>query len=564
MRKQDSQGQGMLPGFEPPSPPTPPASPPPEPVLKTPTAEQTAIIGRVRSGAHVLVQALAGTGKTSTIEACVAESPAKNVLLCAFSKDVALTLEKRLPKTTRDRILRARTIHQLGYAVLCAHGCVPRVDDDLIENLVNDVARAIGAIASRDKRASPDSECDWLPVKFGVGTDNAEISIGVTRAARDLVKRLKETCSNLDLGEDQIEECVQELDAFDSIDEADEAVARAIALFAYQGSARIDREPWREEKVIAFCDMIWLPLVLGLRPKKSFDLVLVDEGQDLSRPQFEFVQKFKVDAAPLVVVGDLHQSVYGWRGAVGDEVWEAMREIGAAVMPLTVSFRCSRSVVEVANQIVPDLRAKADAPLGAVRVCSFEQMLEVLPTTDVGSFVLSRNNAELFRTAIQLWRRKARFHFHKGRDLARGLHQILARLDVTSVESFLKSLTSWYEAECKKAEEQASAAKLDRLKQRHATLLAFMECEAPSNLGRLLHEIISISSSDALVTLHTVHGAKGLEIDRVFLLRQTFARHRERAGSNDLVIPQEELNLEYVAITRARHELVWVDLGSKP
>lgn len=554
----DHERQSMLPGFEPPPSAVPP---PPPPVIQAPTAEQVAIIDCVRKGVdHVLVQALAGTGKTSTILACLAASPAKRVLLCAFGSDNAKTLEARLPKTSRDRTLRAKTIHQLGYGVLCSYGCVPEVDRDATEDLVIDVAYAIAKIASGDKKKSPDSECDWLPIKFGVGTDDAEISIEVTRAARDLVRRLKETCTSLDVSEDQIEECVQELDAFDVLDDADAVVAIAIAHFAYQ-EARLDHAPWHEHKIIDFCEMIWLPLVLKLQPKRLFDLVLVDEGQDLSRPQFEFVQRFQTDTARLVVVGDLHQSIYSWRGAVGDEVWETMRQMRAVVMPLTASFRCARTIVEVAKELVPEFRACADAPQGAVYVCSFTKMMEILPATDVESFVLSRNNSDLFRTALQLWGRKARFHFHKGKDLAEGLHHVLDKLDVTNVERFQKSLDDWYDAECKKAEERSAVAKIERIKQRRDTLLALLECDVPRNLGRLLDELILASSSGALVTLYTVHGAKGLEVDRAFLLRQTFARHRERSSPGEMVVSQEELNLEYVAITRARRELVWVDLG---
>ncbi len=43
----------------------------------------------------------------------------------------------------------------------------------------------------------------------------------------------------------------------------------------------------------------------------------------------------------------------------------------------------------------------------------------------------------------------------------------------------------------------------------------------------------------------------------MYLLRQTFARHRKNPNNDP--IPQEELNLEYVAVTRAKLEAVWVD-----
>jgi superfamily I DNA/RNA helicase len=86
-------------------------------------------------------------------------------------------------------------------------------------------------------------------------------------------------------------------------------------------------------------------------------------------------------------------------------------------------------------------------------------------------------------------------------------------------------------------------------------LLALLEYAKPADLGRVLDDLVE--SKGSLVTLSTVHGVKGFEADRVYLLQQTFARHR---AEDDEPIAEEELNLEYVAITRAKRALIWVDL----
>jgi superfamily I DNA/RNA helicase len=62
-----------------------------------------------------------------------------------------------------------------------------------------------------------------------------------------------------------------------------------------------------------------------------------------------------------------------------------------------------------------------------------------------------------------------------------------------------------------------------------------------------------------------VHKVKGLEAERVFLLKQTFQRHSLLGGFSYRVrthsMPsREELNIEYVAITRAKTHLAWVDM----
>lgn len=549
MRDRDSQG--MLPGFAPPVPPPPP------PIIKSPTVEQTAIIDRIQSGSgHILVEALAGAGKTSTIIASLAVSTAERVLLTSFGKEIVKTLEARMPKPPKRRVWQAKTLHRAGIGVLRSYGWKPEPDDtaggiheDASERLVNDVADTIAEIVTEDKRHERPL---WFELPFAVGTDKALISDEIRRAACDLLHHWKDTRLPDEINIDAIDDDEDQLDAFDNIAAKEEDITRTIARFAYLMGARLDRTK------IDFHDMIWLPLVLDLAPKWPFDLVFVDEGQDLNRPQFEFALRLMKPDGRLVVVGDLHQSMYGWRGAVGDEVWAAMCAMGAVTMPLTVSFRCARSIVEVANELVHKLRACDGAPLGKIHSCTFTRMIEGLPTTTINSFVLSRNNAALFETAIQLWRRNAVFSFSKGEELAKGLHALIKHLVLKDVESFLKSLTEWHEKAVAKAKEKSALSKIDRINQRRDTLLALLKCTEPRGLHALLQRLTS--SRDAIVKLATVHGTKGLEADRVYLLRETFARYHERSADQE-PIPQEELNIEYVAITRAKRELVWVDLG---
>lgn len=536
--------QGMLPGFAPSAPPS---------IIKTPTIEQTTIIDEIRSGTrHVLVEALAGTGKTSTILKSLEGSTVKRALLCAFGHKNAEDLRAKMPKAPPKHTWKASTLHGQGFGILRSYGWKPDLDDkkegihnDESENLVNDAADVIAKVVSAEELHGYELWFSHLPTAV-VGNVKYMISNEVRRAARDLLHYWKDRC----LGQDDVDS--DELEAFDDLgSEEDANLAYTIAHFAYLAGARIDR-PKIEQR-----DMIWLPLVLDLMPKWSYDLVIVDEGQDLSRPQFELAKRLMSPGAKLVVVGDLRQSIYGWRGAVGDEVWEAMGAMKAITLPLTVSFRCARAVVEVANSLVSDLQACDDAPAGAVHTCTLARMIEGLPTTTIDSFILSRNNAVLFNIALQLWSRNATFSFSKGKELAVGLHALVNQLNTNDAESFRKSLDEWYERTLAKAEEKSAISKIARIKQRRATLLALLTCTEPKGLHALLQRLTT-ERDNAVVKLATVHGAKGLEADRVYLMRETFARYQERPPDP---IPPEELNLEYVAITRARRELVWVDLG---
>jgi superfamily I DNA/RNA helicase len=524
------------------------------------TDEQATIVGRVGSGTgHILVEALAGSGKTSTIMASLGAVAVPKVLLCAFNKANRVDFEAKLakrPKPRRGHVLRARTSHQLGYAVLKAHGCRAEATGDATETLVNKVALQIEEAVTKDRAKAiadgvPIEKWEpWFPLGIVEGTDAAVISFPVRRSAITLLRRLKETCVARDVDEEDIDLLGREIDAFARIDEVHVHLVCTIVRLAYLNGMRLDRD------AIDHCDSIWLPMVLDLEPRSRFDLIFVDEAQDLSNPQFALVKRHLTPDGRLVVVGDLHQSVYGWRGAEGDAVWAEMRAAGAITMPLTVSFRCSRVVVEVANEIVPKLRACEGAPIGEVRCCSFTQMLAELPTVREHTFVLSRSNAPLFQTALQLWFQKERFHYSKSEEMASGLRAIIDKLDVNNAEHFVTELEKWYREEHGRAEARSAAAWADRVDQQHEMLLALLDYAKPADLGRVLDDLVE--SKGSFVTLSTVHGVKGFEADQVYLLQQTFARHR--AIDEDESIPEEELNLEYVAITRAKRELVWVDL----
>lgn len=534
--------QGVLPGFGPP------------PVIKNPTVEQTSIIEAVRSGSgHILVEALAGTGKTSTILASLVAAPVKRVLLTSFAREIVDTLNDRMPKAPRSSTWRASTLHTLGLGVLRSYGWKPDVKDkdggihkDTTEKLVSDMAKSIEEIVDEDRRCERKV---WFDLPTATNTGKSVISEVIRGAAEALVEHWKSAC----LHQDTRSDIDLQIEAFDALSDKDAEIAEAIATHAYAMGARLDRDK------ISYSDMIWLPLVLGLKPKWKYALVLVDEAQDLSRPQFEFAQQFLAPDARLMIVGDLKQSIYGWRGAVGPEVWAAMLAMKARVMSLTTTFRCAASIVAVANELVPELRASKDAAAGRVLKCTDRQLIAMLPTITVDTFVLSRSNAALFSIALQLWRIDARFTFNKGRELAKGLLALLSKLDQRDEERFRKSLDGWHAQARAKAQEASSTSKLNRIDQARDTLLALLTCKPPRELGALIERLSE--ERTAPVKLSTVHGTKGLEAERVFLVRDTFARYQKRRLADGQLAPisQEELNLEYVAITRAKHDLIWID-----
>src|SRR5690606_4510771 len=67
-----------------------------------------------------------------------------------------------------------------------------------------------------------------------------------------------------------------------------------------------------DKTIIDFDDMLYLPLILGVRPR-TFDYVFIDEAQDTNRVQLEFLKLLCNPRTRVIAVGDRHQSIYGFR-----------------------------------------------------------------------------------------------------------------------------------------------------------------------------------------------------------------------------------------------------------
>ncbi|MFO8030189.1 MAG: UvrD-helicase domain-containing protein [Cyclonatronaceae bacterium] len=134
-------------------------------------------------------------------------------------------------------------------------------------------------------------------------------------------------------------------------------------------------------------DMIWLthrlftghPAVAA-RMRGRFDQILVDEFQDTDRKQWEILarlafpdpetaapngKKLARESKQLLIVGDVKQAIYGFRGGdvammrrVQDELARRSKAPGAAVLlqrPLPYSFRSNRAVIRFANALFRDV-----------------------------------------------------------------------------------------------------------------------------------------------------------------------------------------------------------------
>jgi superfamily I DNA/RNA helicase len=472
----------------------------------------------------LVVRARAGTGKTTTIIKALDFAREERILLCAFNKSIATELNARITNPRAE----AKTLHALGFAAVKRYW--PRVSVERENGRRADdlAAQAVGVWARVEGPRAMDVPPTIMRLIAKLHTKGREINPYATERA-DL----------LDLAytfECEPDETYREWFPIEWIvDRALKAMELAAAVQPVDG--------------IDFADMIFLP-VRNRWILPMYDLVVVDEAQDMTVAQLVIAHHSVKRGGRIIVVGDNCQAIYAFRGADSESLDRLKAELNAAELGLTVTYRCGKSIVEEAQALVPDFIAHESNADGVVRSTLLDKLLSEV---EYGDFVLSRVNAPLVSTAMKLLTQGRRARI-QGRDIGAGLKALVRKLATgaasTSVPRFLERVAVWENREVSRYQAAKKEAKVDEVRDK-AEMLVTLASEAKSvaDIGSKIDYLFTDDErgSNGVVTLSSVHRAKGLEANRVFILADTLKEHN-----------QEERNITYVAITRAKNELVYV------
>jgi hypothetical protein len=240
-------------------------------------------------------------------------------------------------------------------------------------------------------------------------------------------------------------------------------------------------------------------------------------------------------------------SIYGFRGADIGSLDRLKAKLGATELPLSTTYRCATSIVARAQRLVSHIQARAGAPEGTVSSADYEDMLR---EARGGDFILSRLNAPLVSTMLTLLRRGKRARM-AGRDIGAGVTTLITkRLKVfpgMPLRELLDRLDRWERQITQKYAERGLLNLVDQTYDQAGMIRALAEDAGTTKelLDKLYWLFTDTAEADQIV-LSSVHKAKGLERERVWLLQESLYR-REWS--------QEEANIEYVAITRAIRDL---------
>lgn len=501
-----------------------------------PTVQQAAFVAALVGGtSHLVLRARAGCGKTSTIlmgvEAWSAANPSGEAVVCAFNKAIADEVGEKLAamghkwtetngRRTPPRV-QAATLHSLGMN-LVRFIFKPTVDDKKVRNLVRE-----SNLQSCREYGAQVEDLVRLAKQAGFGFFS-DCPVESAQAWYDLADHF-------------------DVNGLDDTSQMAEIVEAAQVVYRIS-LGRTD--------VIDFDDMILFPLIKNLRVKWPKDLVIVDEAQDLSRTRQALARKFvKPGVGRMIIVGDDRQAIYGFTGADATALDNLTAALGAVVMPLSVTWRCPRSVVALARQLVGDIEAAPNAAEGeVVHVDSMPSDLKV------GDAVLCRNTAPLVSQAYRLIRAGVPARV-EGRAIGEGLKNLVTRWKVKTIAGLLTRLEDFQAREQQKAMAKGDESKMAEVEDRCETLRIIIGAVGERG-GRDVADVLTFIDDmfadgvSGAVVLATYHRSKGREWDRVILLEH--ARRCPSPWAKQKWQRDQEDNLAYVAITRAKRTLVFV------
>ncbi len=538
---------------------------------------------------HLIVDAVAGSGKTKTILWLLASTWSSwvrqlgrkpRVLVCAFNRAIREGLELRIAPGTASPL----TLNSLGNSLVSQHlralGLEPMLESRKLWNVIKRLYPCGDEEYGESLDYSKESmaglyEClydEEPPVEFDQDTLGGACELGYRRNAAmrtSLARLVSLQRATLSDDSDRLSRLYGiELPWLEGIhdDEVEEACEAAL----FPAVERVLRELQRdavEKGLIDYDDQVWLPHALSLRGT-TYDAVFVDEAQDLNEAQLSLIRKIVGAHGRMVFVGDPMQAIYSFRGAgIGmiDRIERALEdtERGVARLPLSVCYRCPIKVIDVvrAGGRVMQIEPAPGAPPG--EILFFHEKEPWTEEIKPGSMILCRTNAPLALAYFALLREKVPATIRgRGDD---GIHKKLVKLvdrsdSGSSVARMLKRASGISQ---RRIENLWASRRYNEAVQASDLFhtLSVLACEVESVRG-LRREIEGIFGPDQeevekeRVTLSSIHKAKGLEAPDIFVIRpdllplMTYAR-----TPNDI---EQEKNLEYVCYTRAQSRLIFV------
>ncbi len=489
---------------------------------------QTAIFDAIVNGSgDGVIEAVAGSGKTSTLVETLrrwrAINQDKRAIFVAFNKSIAQELQRKVPNG-----VDASTLHSACFRAVVKAFKGIRVDDRKAFDYAGQV------VAGLDQH-----------VRF--------------QAKQDLAKAYglaKSTMSDLN----DVEALAEMVSAY--------GLTIKYGMLVYPLMAKLNALMIADTTRCTFDEMLSFVIDHKLKLATRYDLVCVDESQDMNVLQIALLKQLVKKGGKLWAVGDSKQACYLFRGANADAMTMIRRDFSVPEqneLPLSITYRCPRLVVAEAQQHVKHIQAADNAIDGAVVHSNANGWRKTLMMLEAGeSMVICRRNAPLVGCALFLVSqgRKATV---RGRDIGKGLVKVIDDLDGKydgSIMGLGVALDQHLNHETLRLISREKFQQAQQLEDKVETIHTLMAgCMSIEALMARIESIFADQQGDGIV-LSSVHKSKGLEAQTVVWIDPDFGYFLKGKAEmrKDMNSAAQEVNLMYIAITRAQHTLIYQPL----
>lgn len=482
------------------------------------TKEQYKII---HSTGNIKINAVAGSGKTTTIiEYAKARPATSKILYIAFNKSVKLEAARKFTEKGL-RNVKVETAHSLAYkSIVFKHGYKVRAQG----YKTHEIVELLGLEGNGEKH-------------------------GQYIVANHINKFIAYFCNS-----DKAK--VQELNYLDIVADL-KAQAFVKTFYSYiQSKTRMLLAKMDKGEIEITHDFYLKKFQLS-KPVLPYDFILFDEGQDASGAMLDI---FLQQHATKVIVGDTHQQIYGWRHAVN-----SLEKTDFVTLHLTTSFRFAQPVADLAMAIL-DWK---------------NHLQDILPVniTGKGSCKEKKTKAVLARTNLGLLLKVIEYVTEK-----KNLKHIYFEGNINSYTyadegATLYDVLALYNGRrhlIRDAliKEMKNMEELEEYIEKTEDVQLGMMLEIVNEYGNEIPDIIKSikqrhiaddEKEKAEIIFSTVHRCKGMEYDQVQLTKDFITEEKIKKVKNEDSSPfsktklNEEINLLYVAVTRTRNVLFLPD-----
>ena len=307
---------------------------------------------------------------------------------------------------------------------------------------------------------------------------------------------------------------------------------------------------WGFENIneIDFVDMLTFPIKFKF-PLKHYDVILVDESQDLS-PLMHALLKSRVDKSRIINVGDPYQSINAFAGADPDSFYNMQKLTSAIELPLDVCYRCPDPVIELAQKYVPHIQGTGKE--GNVSSISFGEMID---NVQLKNLIICRNNFPLVKIAFALMRKGKRAVI-AGKKFAEYIESYVKKVNrvCSDFDKFEEFFCDYMDNRINEAKTDDRKEILLDIKLCVEELLLIDSVVSYKTLLETIQNLFSDERNTESVLLSSYHRSKGLQNKNVYI----YLHRPLPAPSSEPTNTDQERNLAYVAVTRSLENLFMV------